>query len=135
LPVPDWDAEARLGVGSFRGYLSLELRLYCLDMRVQTIQRYAMSDPVTNNERMKAEVESKDLADASQIFADGETTPLPTGTLPSRTGMLDRVADSGDLGEGSPSPYGLAIQAEIIAQQTERRGTTQSEEITKATKS
>lgn len=94
-----------------------------------------MSNPVTNNERMKAEVEAKDLVDAAQIFVDGETTPLPTGALPSRTGMLGRVADSGDLGEGSPSPNGLAIQAEIIAQETERPGTTKGEELTKATKS
>ncbi len=69
-----------------------------------------------SQKRMKANPEADDLSNPLQVWEDGEMTP---SVLDSRTGMLGRVADAGDLGEGDPSPYTLEVQEEILSQKAE----------------
>ena len=66
-----------------------------------------------NQKRMKANPEADDLSNPMQVWEDGEMTPSALG---SRTGMLGRVADAGDLGGGDPSPYTLEVQEEVLSQ-------------------
>ena len=71
-----------------------------------------------NHERMKSDPEARDLSNPKQVWEDGEMTPVPS-TRATRTGMLGRVADAGDLADGNPTPYELDIQAEILSQTNE----------------
>jgi hypothetical protein len=74
-----------------------------------------------NHERMKADLDAHDVSDPKQVWDDGEMTPMPSpkAVMTTRTGMLGRIADAGDLGSGNPSPYDIEVQAEILAKSTE----------------
>ena len=72
------------------------------------------------HERRKANPESKNLTNAKEVWKDGEMTPS-RGKVGSQSGMLERVADAGDIGEGQPSPYSLESQVDEIGGQTTRK--------------
>ncbi|MDF1609386.1 hypothetical protein PZ897_14470 [Hoeflea sp. YIM 152468] len=74
-----------------------------------------LPEPDTAHERNKAAPECADLADPAEIWKDGETTP--TGR-PRRTSGGSRVADAGDMGGATPSPYSEETQADIVSRQT-----------------
>ncbi|WP_340160555.1 hypothetical protein [uncultured Hoeflea sp.] len=76
-----------------------------------------LPEPETAHERNKATPESEDLADPAEVWKDGETTPT---SKPRRTTGGDRVADAGDLGGSTPSPYSDDIQADALSHQTMR---------------
>lgn len=76
-----------------------------------------LPEPETAHERNKVTPESADLSDPAEVWKDGETTP--TGQ-PRRTTGGDRVADAGDVGGGTPSPYSEESQAGAIARQTKK---------------
>jgi len=77
----------------------------------------SLAEPDTAHERNKATPESSDLSDPAEVWKDGETTPT---SPPRRTTGGDRVADAGDLGGATPSPYTDEIQADAMARQTKR---------------
>lgn len=79
-------------------------------------------NPDTAHERNKANPDAADMQDPENVWADGETTPQRDRPLPERPGGGDRVADAGDVGSGSTSPYGLETQADKVAEQTKRDG-------------
>jgi hypothetical protein len=66
----------------------------------------------------KANPDAKDLFEAGGIAKDVETSPSPTARPAGKTGMLGRVADAGNLGQGNPSPYEAEIQADVVAGET-----------------
>lgn len=76
-----------------------------------------LPEPDTAHERNKVTPESKDLTDPAEVWKDGETTPT---SQPRRTTGGDRVADAGDVGGGTPSPYSEETQADALARQTKR---------------
>jgi hypothetical protein len=78
-------------------------------------------DPESAHERRKANPDSGDLASPTNVWKDAETTPQQDSDMPGRRGGGDRVADAGDIGSGSTSPYGTATQADQVAGQTKRR--------------
>jgi hypothetical protein len=76
-----------------------------------------MANKIENYERMKANPEAKDLENPSEVWRNGAIVPSATPAEP-ESGPLGRVADASSLGAGATSPYGIEIQAEIIAGQT-----------------
>lgn len=78
-----------------------------------------LPEPDTAHERNKATPESGDLSDPDEVWKDGETTP--TGQPPRTTGG-GRVADPGDVGGGTPSPYSEETQADIVSRQSQKPG-------------
>ena len=76
-----------------------------------------LAEPDIAHERNKATPESKDLSDPAEVWKDGETTP--SGQPGRRTGGY-RVADAGDIGGGTPSPYSGGTQADAVAHQTKK---------------
>lgn len=83
-------------------------------------ERPRTMNPDTAHERHKANPDVGDVQDPDNVWADAETTPQRDRPLPKRPGGGDRVADAGDVGSGSTSPYGLDTQADQVGGQTKR---------------
>lgn len=67
-----------------------------------------------NEERRKAEPQASDLESKDAIWENGEVAPSPKRPGGERSGPPGRVADAGDIGDGSPSVYGEDVQAETV---------------------
>jgi len=74
-----------------------------------------LTDPDTAHERNKAMPESKDVVDPAEVWKNAETMPSEPAT---RKSGGDRVADAGDVGDGTASPYSEEAQADAVARQT-----------------
>lgn len=72
-----------------------------------------------NEERRKADPQASDLETKDAIWENGEVAPSPKRPEGERSGALGRVADAGDIGDGSPSVYGEEVQAETVGTYTE----------------
>ncbi|MEY9102501.1 hypothetical protein [Sinorhizobium fredii] len=81
-----------------------------------------MAKDKSHHERGKVNPDGKDLTDPKEVWKDGEMTPTQARSKP-RTGMLGRIADAGDIGSGTSSPYGAESQAESVGEQTMREST------------
>lgn len=79
-------------------------------------EEWPLPEPDTAHERNRETPASDDLADPAEVWKDAETTPSGQTR---RTGG-GRVADAGDVGGGTPSPYSEETQAETVARQTRR---------------
>ncbi|MCA1490344.1 hypothetical protein I6F11_05345 [Ensifer sp. NBAIM29] len=73
----------------------------------------------TRHERRNARPDTRDLTDPKEVWKESETSPQPKPQPRSKTGRK-RVADAGDLQGGEPSPYDTEVQADRVAEQTER---------------
>lgn len=77
----------------------------------------SLPEPDSAHERNKAAPDSDDLLQPEKVWEDAETTP--SDQPPKKSGG-DRVADAGDLGQGTASPYSEETQADSVARQTKR---------------
>lgn len=71
-----------------------------------------MADADIARERRNAEPEARDLTDPKEVWKNGETAPARAPRP--QSGMLGRVADAGDIGEGTPSPYDTEVAADAV---------------------
>ncbi|MCO6187806.1 hypothetical protein [Rhizobium sp. L1K21] len=79
----------------------------------------------TAHERQKGRPDAGDVSNPKEVWKDSETTPSRQYSG-GRSGGGERVADAGDIGSGSPSPYTTETQADEVGGQN--RTTTGSEE-------
>ena len=85
--------------------------------KIEDTNARPLAEPDSAHERNNVTPDSEDLSDPAEVWKDGETTPT---SQPRRTTGGDRVADPGDLGGGTPSPYSEETQADALARQTKR---------------
>lgn len=74
----------------------------------------------TNRERAKATPVAADLKNPKEVWKNGESVPSRDRSEKPRSGMIGRVADAGNIGDGTPSPYGTEVQSEVVVTQRPR---------------
>ncbi|WP_324765484.1 hypothetical protein SO078_30705 (plasmid) [Sinorhizobium meliloti] len=74
----------------------------------------------TRHERPMGRPDTGDLTDPTEVWRDAETTPQGEPRRGQTKALGQRVADAGDLKGGEPSPYDIEVQADSIANRTQR---------------